>query len=142
MSTAVSTIVDRSVSAARAGPAYIAYRILQVGFVAAPILAGVDKFFDVLGDWDKYAAPQLRHLLGTNLHAFMMGVGVIEIVAGIGVVWKPKIFAWVVAAWLVGIMVNLLLNGTYFDIALRDLGLFLGALALAQLARLYDTPRI
>ncbi|HVS72253.1 MAG TPA: hypothetical protein VHQ47_13440 [Phycisphaerae bacterium] len=139
--TAVSTVPVQSQSTARAGPAYIAYRLLQVCFVVAPIVAGIDKFFDKLVNWDQYAAPQLRNGLGTNLHTFMMVVGVIEIIAGIGIALKPKIFAWIVAAWLVGIIVNLLLNGTYFDIALRDLGLCLGALALAQLALLYDAPR-
>lgn len=118
--------------------AYQAYRILQIGFVAAPILAGIDKFTDKLANWDQYLAPQLRNGLGDKTHLFMMIVGVIEIVAGMGIAIKPKIFAYVVAAWLVGIIVNLLLNGTYFDIALRDLGLCLAALALGRLAHAYD----
>jgi uncharacterized membrane protein YphA (DoxX/SURF4 family) len=127
-------------SSSRASTPYQAYRILQVGFVAAPIIAGADKFFDLLVNWDKYLAPQMRGALGDHTHVFMLIVGVVEIVAGIGVALKPKIFAYVVAAWLVGIMINLLANGTYFDIALRDLGLFLAALALGRLAQAYDAP--
>lgn len=139
--TTVGVSMSDAESRAHAGPAYVAYRILQLGFVVAPILAGADKFTDKLVNWDQYAAPQLRNALGTNTHTFMLVVGVIEIVAGIGTALKPKIFGYVVAAWLLGIIVNLLLNGTYFDIALRDLGLLLGALALAQLALLFDGPR-
>jgi hypothetical protein len=134
MTTAAVSSEGRPVAVTQTGPVHLAYRILQFGFVVAPILAGADKFFDKLADWDKYAAPQIRNGLGANTHTFMMVVGVIEIVAGIGIAIKPKIFAWVVAAWLVGIIVNLLLNGTYFDIALRDLGLALAAAALGQLA--------
>lgn len=119
-------------------PAYQAYRILQLGFVAAPILAGADKFFDKLADWDKYLAAPVVSLVGGHTHAFMMVVGIIEIAAGIGVALKPRYFAYIVSAWLFGILINLLMTGTYFDIALRDLGLALGALALARLAQLFD----
>jgi uncharacterized membrane protein YphA (DoxX/SURF4 family) len=135
-----AALSDSSIPVTRtpSSAAYQAYRILQVGFVAAPIIAGIDKFFDKLVNWDMYLAPQLRNGLGDHTHVFMMVVGVIEIVAGIGIAIKPKIFGYVVAAWLVGIMLNLLANGTYFDIALRDLGLCLGALALARLASMYD----
>src|SRR4051812_40992033 len=121
--------------------AYQAYRILQVGFVAAPIIAGLDKFTDKLTDWDKYLAPMVSNAVGGHTHTFMMIVGVIEIIAGIGVALKPKIFAYVVSAWLLGILLNLLLTGNYFDIALRDLGLSLGALALGRLAMQFDGRR-
>jgi len=137
----MTTALDSSMSHAHEeahGPAYQAYRILQLGFVAAPILAGIDKFTDKLCNWDQYLAPPIAGLFGGNAHAFMMIVGVIEIVAGIGVALKPKYFAYVVSAWLLGIIVNLLMTGRYFDIALRDLGLSLGALALARLAQTYD----
>jgi hypothetical protein len=135
----MTTALPSSLSHAEShGPVYQAYRILQLGFVAAPILAGADKFFDKLADWDHYLAPQVSALVGGHAHGFMMVVGAIEIVAGIGVALKPRYFAYVVAAWLLGIIVNLLLTGTYFDIALRDLGLALGALALGRLAQLYD----
>jgi hypothetical protein len=117
---------------------YQAYRILQAGFVAAPIIAGVDKFTHLLTNWDQYLAPWIAAMFGGNAHGFMMFAGVVEIAAGIGVLVKPKIFAYVVAAWLLGIIINLLSMGAYFDIALRDLGLMLGALALGRLAMLHD----
>ena len=111
-----------------------AYEILHWGFTIAPILAGADKFFHLLCDWDKYLAPQMISMLAFSGHTFMQIVGVIEIVAGIGVMLLPRVFAYVVSAWLVGIILNLLIAGAYFDVALRDLGLALGALALGRLA--------
>ena len=111
-----------------------AYEILHWGFTIAPILDGADKFFHLLCDWDKYLAPQVVSMLPFSGHTFMQIVGVIEIVAGIGVMLLPRIFAYVVSAWLVGIILNLLIAGAYFDVALRDLGLALGALALGRLA--------
>jgi hypothetical protein len=116
-------------------PAYQAFRILQVGFVAAPILAGLDKFLHLLVNWDQYVAPLIAQLSPIGVHNLMLVVGVVEIVAGLGVAWKPRIFAYVVAAWLGIIIANLLLIPGYFDVALRDFGLFLGALALARLSR-------
>jgi hypothetical protein len=116
-------------------PAYQAFRILQVGFVAAPIIAGLDKFFHLLVNWNQYVPSVIAQLSPIGVHGLMLMVGVIEIVAGLGVAWKPRIFAYVVAAWLLVIIVNLLLIPGYFDIALRDFGLFLGALALARLSQ-------
>jgi hypothetical protein len=87
-----------------------------------------------------YLAPVVNRLLGGHGHQFMLAVGVIEIVAGFGVLLKPKIFARVVAAWLAGIILNLLLVPGFYDVALRDLGLCLGALALARLSAVYDHP--
>jgi hypothetical protein len=111
-----------------------AYQILHLGFTIAPILAGLDKFFNVLADWEKYLAPIFPQMLGLSPETFMMIVGAIEIVAGI-VVWvKPRFGGYLVMAWLWGIILNLLLIPGYFDIALRDFGLSLGALALARLA--------
>ena len=118
-----------------------AFYILQAGFVAAPILAGVDKFTHLLCDWDKYLAPAVNNMLGGHGHQFMLVVGIIEIVAGIGVAIMPRIFAYVVAAWLWGIILNLLIFPGYFDVALRDFGLSLGALALARLAQHFSAPR-
>jgi hypothetical protein len=115
-------------------PVYQAFLILFIGFTAAPLLAGVDKFFGILTDWTKYLAPVFPNLLGINAQTFMYAVGIIEIVAGLLVVSKPSIGGYVVAAWLLGIIVNLLLLHNFYDIALRDLGLSLGALALARLA--------
>lgn len=120
------------------GPAHQAYRLLHVGFVAAPLIAGMDKFFNALANWEAYLAPVFPSLLGVLPRTFMYGVGVIEIIAGIGVAFKPKVFGYVVAGWLGGIIINLLLRGEYYDIALRDFGLMLGALALARLASVYD----
>src|SRR5262245_36751790 len=104
-----------------AGPVRQAFWILRFGFTVAPILAGLDKFFHVMVNWDQYLAPTVNNLLGGNGHAFMLVVGVIEIVAGIGVALRPRIFSYVVAAWLLGIIANLLLIPGYFDVALRDL---------------------
>lgn len=119
-------------------PAYQAYQILHFGFTVAPIIAGIDKFLNLLVNWDQYLPPMVNNMLGGYGHDFMYAVGAIEIVAGIGVFLKPKIFAYVVSAWLVLIIINLLLIPGYFDIALRDLGLALGALALGRLASTFD----
>lgn len=123
-----------------ANPAYQAYQILHIAFVVAPILAGLDKFLHLLVNWDQYVAPVVNRMLAGHGHGFMLMVGVIEMVAGIGVAVKPRIFGYVVAAWLLGIIINLLLIPGYFDIALRDLGLCLGALALARLSETFDRP--
>jgi uncharacterized membrane protein YphA (DoxX/SURF4 family) len=134
-----TTLSNRAAHQA-ASPAYQAFRILQVAFVAAPILAGLDKFFHLLVDWDQYLPPVVAQLSPIGGHNLMLVVGVIEIIAGIGVALKPRIFAYVVAAWLVVIIINLLLIPGYFDIALRDFGLFLGALALARLSQQFAAP--
>jgi hypothetical protein len=115
-------------------PSYQAFQVLHVAFVVAPALAGLDKFFHVLTDWDMYLAPVVPRLLGMTAHSFMLAVGVVEIVAGLIVAFAPRIGSWIVAIWLCGIIVNLLMLGMYFDIALRDLGLLLGAVALARLS--------
>ena len=130
--------LDRENTAEASSPAYQAYQILRVGFTVAPIVAGADKFLHVLTDWDKYLPPVVNDMVGGNGHTLMLAVGVIEIIAGIGVFLKPKIFAYVVALWLLLIIINLLLIPGYFDVALRDLGLLLGALALARLSSVYD----
>lgn len=115
-----------------------AYLILRFGFTVAPILAGLDKFLHVLVNWDQYLPSVTNRLVGGHGHQLMLAVGVIEIVAGIGVAVKPRIFAYVVAAWLLLIILNLLAIPGYFDVALRDLGLLLGALALARLSQNFD----
>ena len=116
---------------------YQAFRILQIGFVVAPIVAGLDKFFHLLVDWDRYLPGVVNNVLGGHGHQFMMVVGIVEIVAGIGVALKPQIFAYVVAAWLLLIIGNLLMIPGYFDVALRDVGLMLGALALGRLSQAF-----
>jgi hypothetical protein len=119
-----------------------AFRILHVGFVVAPILAGLDKFFEVLVDWDRYLAPVATDVLPVSGHSFMLAVGVIEIAAGVLVAFRPRIGGYVVAVWLWAIIVNLLVAGDYFDIALRDFGLSLGALALARLAEAFPAASV
>jgi hypothetical protein len=119
-------------------PGYEAYRILHLAFTVAPVVAGLDKFFNLLVDWDKYLPSFVDRLTGGHGHELMLAVGVIEVVAGLGVAFKPKVFAYVVSAWLLLIVVNLLLIPGYFDVALRDFGLALGALALARLSHEFD----
>jgi uncharacterized membrane protein YphA (DoxX/SURF4 family) len=116
-------------------PARQAYRILQFGFTVAPILAGLDKFLHLLVNWDQYVPGVVAGISPLPVHTLMFVVGGIEIVAGIGVALKPRIFAYVVGAWLAVIIINLLLIPGYFDVALRDFGLLLGALALGQLSQ-------
>lgn len=117
-------------------PSYQAYQILHFAFTVAPLLAGLDKFFNFLTNWEQYLSSPFN-VFG-NSHTTMLVVGVIEIIAGIGVWFKPKIFAYIVALWLLGIIINLLLLQNFYDVALRDLGLLLGALALARLSQKYD----
>lgn len=119
-------------------PARQAFRILQFGFTVAPILAGLDKFFHLLVNWDQYLPVVVARMSPVQPHALMLGVGVIEIVAGIGVALRPRIFAYIVAAWLALIIINLLLIPGYFDVALRDFGLLLGAVALARLSQQFS----
>jgi uncharacterized membrane protein YphA (DoxX/SURF4 family) len=119
-------------------PAHQAFRILHFGFTVAPILAGLDKFFHLLVNWDQYVPDLVARISPIPSHTLMLVVGVIEIVAGIGVALKPQIFGYVVAAWLAVIIINLLLIPGYFDVALRDFGLLLGALALARLSQQFS----
>src|SRR5687768_17464865 len=128
-----------------ADPAYQAYQALRAGFVAAPILAGADKFFHLLVNWDNYLAPVVSRALGGYAHTFMLAAGVIEVIAGIGVLLRPRIFSYVVAGWLLGIIGNLLLFPPshpfpHYDVALRDFGLLLGAVALGRLSSRYSNP--
>ena len=114
-----------------------AYRLLRTVFTIAPIAFGLDKFLGVLTDWDQYLAPLLNDMVPGSAHQAMLIVGVIEIAAGILVAVMPRLGGYVVAAWLAGIIVNLLLLGDFYDVALRDFGLLVGALALARLAAAY-----
>jgi hypothetical protein len=118
-------------------PGYQAYQILHLGFTVAPIIAGADKFLNLLVDWNQYLPAFVNDLTGGRGQALMYGVGVIEIVAGLGVWFMPKRFAYVVAAWLLLIIVNLLLIPGFYDVALRDFGLALAALALGRLSQEY-----
>jgi hypothetical protein len=118
-------------------PARQAFRILHAGFVVAPVLAGLDKFLNVLVDWERYLAPVATDVLPVGARTLMVVVGVVEIAAGVLVALRPRIGGYVVAAWLWAIIVNLLVAGGFYDIALRDFGLSLGALALARLAEAF-----
>jgi hypothetical protein len=111
-----------------------AYFLLRTVFTVAPILFGIDKFAQVMTDWDKYLAPWINDIVPGDAHDAMMIVGVIEIVAGILVAVAPRIGGYVVALWLAGIILDLLTLGGYGDVALRDFGLFVAAIALARLA--------
>lgn len=124
----------------KADPAYQAFWLLRIGFAAAPILFGLDKFFDVLVDWQIYLAPWINDIVPGSATDAMYAVGVVEILAGVVVLLKPRYGAYLVAAWLGGIIVNLLTYSGYYDIALRDFGLLIGALSLARLASRYDAP--
>ena len=119
-------------------PVFQAFWLLRIGFTVAPILFGADKFAHVMVNWDKYLAPRIVDHLPWTTHQVMYAVGVIEIVAGLVVLVRPRFGAYLVAAWLAGIIVNLLTYSGYYDIALRDFGLMLGALTLARLASVYD----
>jgi uncharacterized membrane protein YphA (DoxX/SURF4 family) len=121
-------------------PRYQAFALLRLGFTVAPIAFGLDKFFNVLVDWPIYLAPWINDIAPGSGQDFMYFVGAIEILAGLAVAVKPRYGAYVVAAWLAGIIVNLLTLSGYYDVALRDFGLLLGALTLARLAAVYDAP--
>ena len=121
-------------------PRYQAYLLLRIGFTVAPIVFGLDKFANVLVDWTKYLAPWINDIVPGTGQEFMYFVGVVEIVAGLVVLVKPRYGAYLVAAWLAGIILNLLTYSGYYDVALRDFGLMLGALTLARLASVYDPP--
>ncbi len=121
-------------------PAYQAFVLMRIAFTVAPILFGLDKFTNVMVDWEGYLAPWINDIVPGSASTAMLLVGVVEIVAGIFVALKPRYGAYVVAAWLGGIIVNLLTYSGYYDIALRDFGLMLGALTLARLASVYDPP--
>jgi hypothetical protein len=125
---------NASVGVRTDSPAHQAYQILHLAFVVAPVVAGADKFFHFLVNWNQYLAPVVTRILPVSADTFMLAVGVIEIAAGLLVAFAPAIGGMVVGAWLSGIIVNLLLIPGYYDIALRDLGLAMGAFALARLA--------
>jgi hypothetical protein len=120
--------------------AHQAFLLLRTVFTVAPVLFGLDKFFGLLTDWEQYLAPQIDALIPGTTHQAMLAVGVVEILAGLLVAVLPRIGGYVVAAWLAGIIVNLLLIGGFYDIALRDFGLLVGALALARLAPAVSLP--
>ena len=121
-------------------PRYQAFALMRLTFTVAPIAFGLDKFFNVMVHWPNYLAPWINNIMPGTGQQFMYFVGAVEIVAGVAVALKPRYGAYVVAAWLAGIVINLLTYSGFYDIALRDFGLMLGALALARLASVYDPP--
>ncbi len=138
----LSTSNTTARKAALSDPAYQAFLLLRTVFTVAPILLGLDKFTNLLVDWPIYLAPWIDDIVPGTAQQAMYAIGVIEIVAGIAVALAPRFGAWLVAAWLAGIIANLLTLPGYFDIALRDVGLLVGAVALARLATSYTSrPR-
>ena len=121
-------------TAPRDGAAAQAFIVLRTVFTVAPIAFGLDKFLELLTDWEQYLAPWVDDLAPGTAHQAMLAVGVVEIAAGVLVALRPSIGGYVVAAWLAGIILNLVTMGEYYDVALRDVGLLVGAVALARLA--------
>jgi hypothetical protein len=121
-------------------PRYQAFALMRLTFTIAPIAFGLDKFFNIMVHWPNYLAPWINNILPGSGQQFMYFVGATEILAGVIVALKPRYGAYVVAGWLAGIIINLLTYSGLYDIALRDFGLMLGALALARLASAYDPP--
>ena len=137
------SVSDIGVSTAdrlKSDPGYQAFWMLRIGFTALPILFGLDKFFNVLVDWGTYLASWYNDILPGNTAVAMDIIGVVEIVAGILVFLKPRYGAYIVAAWLAGIILDLVTYSGYYDIALRDFGLLVAALTLGRLASKYDAP--
>jgi hypothetical protein len=134
----MATTVRPRTAAAIDNPAYQAFLTLRVGFVVAPILFGLDKLTNLLVDWTTYLAPAIDRLVPGSASGAMLAVGVVEVVAGLVVAVRPKVGGYLVAAWLAGIIGNLLLLGGHYDIALRDFGLLLAALALTRLATAFQ----
>src|SRR3954469_7208998 len=117
-----------------ADPTYQAFLLLRTAFTVAPIVFGLDKFANLLTDWPQYLAPWIDRIVPGTAQQAMYAVGVVEVLAGVLVAVAPRIGAWVVAAWLAGIIVNLLTIPGFYDIAVRDFGLFVAAVALGRLA--------
>jgi len=131
--------LSKVLTSARHDPAYAAFWLLRIGFVVLPLWMGIDKFAKVLNaDWPGYLAPWIVDLLPFSAQTAMYVVGAVEILAGILVALKPRYASYVVALWLAGIIINLLTFSGYYDIALRDFGLLVAALALAWLSAVYD----
>jgi hypothetical protein len=122
-------------------PGYQAFLLLRTVFTLAPIAFGIDKFFNVLTDWEGYLASPINDLVPGSAHQAMLMIGVVEIFAGLLVAVRPQIGGYVVAAWLAGIIVNLLILTGFYDVALRDFGLLVAALALARLATRFNASR-
>jgi uncharacterized membrane protein YphA (DoxX/SURF4 family) len=149
----VSTILDRPLRArgrtaaavaprdsAWSDPRYQAFLLMRLGYTVLPLAMGIDKFFNAMVSWPKYLAGWIDDIAPGTAQQFMYFVGGVEILAGLLVLLKPRYAAYVVAAWLAGIVVNLFSTGEYWDVGVRDVGLMLGALTLGRLAAHYDPP--
>ncbi|UVJ38354.1 hypothetical protein [Arthrobacter sp. CJ23] len=134
MGTASSTTHAKTGSLLAMDPPRQAFMLLRTVFTVAPIIFGLDKFTNILTDWTIYLAPVATSVVPVSAQTFMYAVGVIEIVAGLAVAFRPRFGSLLVAVWLLGIIVNLLVLGDFFDVALRDFGLLVAALALNRLA--------
>src|SRR3954468_16039099 len=137
---AEATQPTRPAASSKLEAGHQAYMLLRLAFTVAPIAFGLGKFFNILVDWTQYLAPWINDILHGSAHSAMHLVGVVEIAAGLLVAVKPRYGAPLVAGWLAGIIINLLTLSGYYDVALRDFGLMLGALTLARLAWAYDAP--
>ena len=118
-------------------PAYQAFMLLRTAFTVAPIAFGVDKASNLLTDWQRYLSPTIDQLVPGTAYQLMLVVGLVEVIAGVLVGLRPQLGAYLVAGWLAGIILNLLLIPGFYDVALRDFGLLVSALALARLARAF-----
>jgi hypothetical protein len=139
MTSASAATPQAQAASLSSSPVHQAFLLLRAGFTIAPIAFGLDKFLGLLADWPTYQWSGVGSMLPGTANQVMLVVGVIEIAAGVLVAIKPRIGGYVVAAWLAAIIINLLLLGDHYDIALRDVGLLIGALALARLAAASDT---
>jgi uncharacterized membrane protein YphA (DoxX/SURF4 family) len=124
----------------RSDPGYQAFWLLRIGFTVLPLAFGIDKFFNGMVTWEKYLASWYNDIIPGNAYTAMHIIGVVEIVAGVLVFIKPRYGAYVVAAWLAGIVLDLVTYSGYYDVALRDFGLMLAALTLGRLASKFDPP--
>jgi uncharacterized membrane protein YphA (DoxX/SURF4 family) len=119
---------------------YQAYMLMRLGYTVLPLAMGIDKFFNAMVSWPKYLADWVDNIAPGTAQQFMYFVGAVEILAGILVLLKPRYAAYIVAAWLAGIVINLFSYGEWWDVGVRDVGLMLGALTLGRLASYYDPP--
>ncbi|SFA93562.1 DoxX protein [Amycolatopsis marina] len=141
MSTSRSSTGQAPVDRIRTDPGYQAFLLLRIVFTVAPIVFGLDKFADLLTEWPRYLAPWIDELVPGSAQQAMYAVGVVEIAAGIAVALAPRFGGWLVAAWLAGIILNLLTIPGFYDIALRDFGLLVAAVALARLSISHTSSR-
>jgi hypothetical protein len=134
MTTTSGTTSSTGLAPRRTDGAQVAFQLLRTLFTVAPVLFGLDKFTNLMTDWEDYLAPWINDIVPGTAHQAMLAVGVVEIAAGVVVALSPRYGGLLVAAWLAGIILNLVTMGEYYDVALRDFGLLAGALALSLLA--------